>query len=179
MLIQRSFLFLLKNPYLCIMKYEIPKKAMAIINSLSKLELGQVSFYKRLSQQANKSGFLRAEKYFLTESKEESEHFDGWLNYVNGRGNDFCIPQIEEQDIEAKDLTELIELSLEKEIEVSIAYNEAVTELLPLDIPTAIKAMEYVTIQTQAVATYKDYLATLSGLDKAGQLTAEHSIFED
>jgi hypothetical protein len=161
------------------MKYEIPKKAMDIVDSLAKLELGQTSFYKRLAQQANKSGFLLAEKYFIAESIEENEHFLGWQTYVNGRGNDFCIPSVEEYDIEAKDLTELIELSLEKEIEVSIAYNEAYSELLSLDVPTAIKAIEYITIQTLAVAIYKDYFSTFSGLDKAGQLVAEHTIFEE
>jgi len=161
------------------MKYEIPKKAMNIINSLAKLELGQTSFYKRLAQQANKSGFLLAEKYFIAESIEENEHFLGWQNYVNGRGNDFCVPSTEEYDIEAKDLTELIELSLEKEIEVSIAYNEAYSELLSIDVPTAIKAIEYIVIQTAAVAIYKDYAATFEGLDKSGQLIAEHSIFEE
>jgi hypothetical protein len=161
------------------MKYEIPKKAMNIINSLAKLELGQTSFYKRLAQQANKSGFLLAEKYFIAESIEENTHFLGWQNYVNGRGNDFCVPSTEEYDIEAKDLTELIELSLEKEIEVSIAYNEAYSELLSIDVPTAIKAIEYIVIQTAAVAIYKDYAATFEGLDKSGQLIAEHSIFEE
>lgn len=161
------------------MKYEIPKKAMAIVDSLAKLELGQTSFYKRLAQQANKTGFLLAEKYFVAESIEENTHFLGWQNYVNGRGNDFCIPSVEEYDIDAKDLTELINLSLEKEIDVSMAYNEAYSELLSLDVPTAIKAIEYITIQTAAVAIYKDYAATFSGLDKSGQLVAEHTIFEE
>lgn len=161
------------------MKYEIPKKAMSIVNSLAKLELGQTSFYKRLAQQANKTGFLLAEKYFIAESIEENEHFLGWQNYVNGRGNDFCIPSIEEYDIEAKDLTELINLSLEKEIDVSMAYNEAYNELLSLDVPTAIKAIEYINIQTAAVATYKDYAAGFERLDKTGQLVLEHTIFEE
>lgn len=158
--------------------YLVPEKGVEIVNRLSKAELEQVSFYKRIAQQANRLGFLRAEKFFIAESKEENGHFLGWQDYMNGRGNDFIIPAIDEQDFKAKSLFELIELAIEKEIEVTKLYNEAHVQLMSIDVSTAIKCIEYINIQTEALAYYTDAYSVFKGLDKAGQLVAEHSFFE-
>lgn len=160
--------------------YKLPQEALDIINSLASLEYEQVSFYKRLGQQANTLGYLRAEKYFMQESHEENEHFEKWEKYVNGRGNDFIIPEVSKQKDSYKNLYELIEAALEKEIEVSKFYAKKVTRLFEIDLLSFQEAMDFIKIQNEAVAIYTDYCAVLEGITEKGDfLTAEHSLFEE
>ena len=158
--------------------YLIPKETYSLIKPLAQVELEQTSFYKRIAVLANRLGFLLAEKFFIAESKEENDHFLIWQNYINGRGNDFEIPNIEEQSFSAKTLYELIELSLEKEIEVTKMYGEVYTKLLTQDPVTAVEVAKFINIQIEAVAYYTDLCAVFEKLDKSGELTAEHTHFE-
>lgn len=158
--------------------YEIKPEAMKILKPLYSVEFEQVGFYKQLSAIANKLGFLKAEKYFLTESQEEATHFDKWQSYITGRGNDFQVPDMEAPKEKAKDLYELIELSLQKEIEVSEMYEDAAQKMMGIDQLTYQEMIDFLKIQNEAAKAYTDFCAVLEGLDKAGQLTAELSLFE-
>lgn len=160
--------------------YKLPQEALNIITSLASLEYEQVSFYKRLAQQSNSLGYLRAEKYFMKESIEESEHFDKWLNYVNGRGNDFTIPEVSKQNEKQSNLYELIEAALEKEVEVSKYYAKMAVKLFEIDQLAYQEILDFLKIQNQAVAIYTDYCAVLEGITSKGDfITAEHSLFEE
>jgi ferritin len=162
------------------MKYMTLKpEAMKILKPLYSIEASQIMFYKQLSAVANKLGFLRAEKYFLAESQEEATHFDKWQNYIVGRGNDFQVPGIEAPEDSSKNLYELIESALKMEIEVSDMYNEAAMKLMGVDQLAYQECIDFLKIQNEAISTYTDYCAVLEGLDKDGQLVAEHSLFED
>jgi ferritin len=159
--------------------YKLPQEALNIITSLASLEYEQVSFYKRLAQQSNSLGYLRAEKYFMKESIEESEHFDKWLNYVNGRGNDFTIPEVSKQSDKHANLYELIEAALEKEVEVSKYYAKMAVKLFEIDQLAYQETLDFLKIQNEAVAIYTDYCAVLEGITEKGDfLTAEHSLFK-
>ena len=161
------------------MNYPIPKKSFSIVYPLATAELEQTSFYKRLAVVCNKLGYLLAEKFFIKESKEENDHFLIWQDYINGRGNNFDIPSIDSQSVEAESLYNVAELAVSKEIEVLKMYEQAFSEVMPIDTATATVILKYSYIQIEAVTYYTDVCAVLRGMDKNGQISAEHSLFEE
>lgn len=158
--------------------YEISDEAMEIIAPLAEIELEQSTFYNQLAIVANKLGFLMAQKYFNQEAIEEKEHFMGWADYISGRGNAYTVPAIGITKCKSKSLFELIEMALEKEIEVSKLYAEQGMKLFNVDQLAYQKLIGYLQIQNEAIIFYTDLCAVFEGLDKAGELTAEHSYFE-
>lgn len=152
---------------------------MKVVNPLIALELEQHAFYMDLSVIANGLGYLRAEKFFQSEAEEERGHFVKWINYVTGRGNSIKTPKVDGGNVKAKSLYELIELSLEKEIEVSEAYQDAAKQLFAQDQLVYQEIMDFLKIQNEAIKFFTDACALLEGLDKTGELVAEHSLFED
>lgn len=161
------------------MNYLIPKKAYTELYPLPTAELEQTSFYKRLAVLCNKLGYLLAEKFFIAESKEENDHFLMWQDYINGRGNNFVIPSIEAVDLEAEDLYGVVDLALSKEIEVLKMYEQKYVDLMASDVATAVFILKFIDIQIAAVAYYTDACAVFKDMDKSGQISAEHSFFEE
>jgi len=158
---------------------KIEKSILRILLPLAAVELAQVGFYKQLSADANRLGFLKAQKYFLKESQEEAEHFDGWLDYITGRGNDFTVPAIPAPSVTTQSLLDCIVAALNKEIEVSKMYNDAAISLMGLDQLVYQKILDYLKIQNEAIQIYTDMAAVFEGLedDKTGQLVAEQALF--
>lgn len=159
--------------------YELSEESMEIIAPLAEIELEQSTFYNQLAIVANKLGFLMAQKYFNQEAIEEKEHFMGWADYISGRGNAYTVPAIGITKCKSKSLFELIEMALEKEIEVSKLYAEQGMKLFNVDQLAYQKLIGYLQIQNEAIIFYTDLCAVFEGLDKAGELTAEHSYFEE
>jgi ferritin len=158
--------------------YKISDEAMEIIAPLAEIELEQSTFYNQLAVVANKLGFLMAQKYFNQEAIEEKEHFMGWVDYIVGRGNSYTVPAIGTTKCNSKSLFELLEMALAKEVEVSKLYAEQGMKLFPADQLAYQKLIDYLKIQNDAIAFYTDMCAVFKGLDKAGEMTAEHSYFE-
>jgi ferritin len=161
------------------MNYLIPNKSFNIIYPLATAELEQTSFYKRLAVVCNKLGYLLAEKFFIKESEEENDHFLIWQRYINGRGNNFDIPSIESQSVEAENLYDAVELALSKEIEVLKMYEQSYAEVMSVDVASSTVILKFIDIQIEAVTYYTDVCAVLRDLDKNGQISAEHSLFEE
>jgi ferritin len=159
--------------------YELSDEAMEIIAPLAEIELEQSTFYNQLAVVANKLGFLMAQKYFNQEAIEEKEHFMGWVDYISGRGNKYTVPAIGTTKSNSKNLYGLIEMALAKEIEVSKLYAEQGMKLFAVDQLAYQKLIGYLQIQNDAIIFYTDLCAVFEGLDKAGELTAEHSYFEN
>lgn len=159
--------------------YYISDKAMEIIAPLAEIELEQSTFYNQLALTANRLGFLKAQKYFNQEAIEEKEHFMGWVDYISGRGNDYTVPAIGITKCKSKNLYELIEMALAKEVEVSRLYSEQGMKLFAVDQLAYQKLIGYLQIQNEAIAFYTDMCAVFEDLDKNGEMAAEHSYFEE
>jgi hypothetical protein len=69
-------------------------------------------------------------------------------------------------------------MALAKEVEVSKLYAEQGMKLFAVDQLAYQKLIGYLQIQNDAIIFYTDLCAVFEGLDKAGELTAEHSYFE-
>jgi hypothetical protein len=69
-------------------------------------------------------------------------------------------------------------MALAKEVEVSKLYAEQGTKLFNVDQLAYQKLIGYLQIQNDAIIFYTDLCAVFEDLDKAGELTAEHSYFE-
>ena len=159
---------------------KISKPTMSIINPLASLEMEQVGFYKQLSALASNMGFNKAAAYFLAESQEEATHFDKWLDYVTGRGNEFNVPAMVAPTTPSASLIDLVNHAIEKETAVSKEYNKGALEVMVKDQLTYQLMLEFLRIQSDAIKTYSDMVATLEGLedDKSGQLIAEQILFQ-
>lgn len=158
--------------------YKINPKVKPILMALAERELYQSSFYVQLASIANNLGFLKAEKYFQNESKEEKEHFMGHYEYVVGRGEDFQVPAIEMPKLSGKSLYELTELAKNIEFEVSDQYQDALQYVMSIDPMTYKHLQKYIKIQMEAVKFYIDACSTLDKLEKTGELVAESSVFQ-
>ena len=159
------------------MIYAIKPEVMTILGELAYKEYYQMSFYNKLASLANNLGFMKAEKYLLEESAEERTHFLGHYDYIVGRGENITIPALESPQLTAKSLYEIVMQSLQMEIEVSDMYQMAAAKVFGMDQMTYNHLLEYIEIQQGAVKFYIDACATLSGLEKTGELVAEQSIF--
>jgi ferritin len=159
--------------------YKLDAKVMEILNPLISIELAQSSFYVQLANLCNKKGFLKAEAYFLNESKEEREHFLIHYDYVTGKGSDFQTPAIEEFEEYAETLYEITELALIMEGKASEMYKKAALEMASLDQMTYNHLLQFLKIQQDAMKFYIDATSVLFGIeDKGASLVAEKSIFK-
>lgn len=157
--------------------YAIKPEVMTILGELAYKEYYQMSFYNKLASLANNLGFMKAEKYLLEESAEERTHFLGHYDYIVGRGENMTIPALPSPNLTAKSLYDITMQSLQMEIEVSDMYQAAASKVFGMDQITYNHLLEYIEIQQDAVKFYIDACATLSGLEKTGELVAEQSIF--
>lgn len=159
--------------------YKLDEKVMEVLKPLISIEIAQSSFYVQLANLCNEKGFLKAEAYFLNESKEEREHFLIHYEYVTGQGSYFQTPAIEEFVEEASNLYEIVELALAMENKVSGMYKKAASEVCTLDQMTYNHLLQFLKIQQDAMKFYIDACATLVDIeDKAGYLVAEKMIFK-
>ena len=159
--------------------YKLDNKVMEILKPLISIELAQSSFYVQLANICNEKGFLKAEQYFLNESKEEREHFLIHYEYVTGQGSYFQTPAIEEFEEYAETLYEITELALIMEGKVSEMYKKAALEMASLDQMTYNHLLQFLKIQQDAMKFYIDATSVLFGIeDKGGSLVAEKSIFK-
>lgn len=159
--------------------YKLGEKVMEVLKPLISIEIAQSSFYIQLANLCNEKGFLKAEQYFLNESKEEREHFLIHYEYVTGQGSYFQTPAIEEFVENADSLYEIVELALSMESRVSEMYKKAASEMCTLDQMTYNHLLQFLKIQQEAMSFYIDACATLVGIeDKGGSLIAEKTIFK-
>lgn len=159
--------------------YKLDEKVMGILEPLISIEIAQSSFYVQLANLCNENGFLKAEAYFLNESKEEREHFLIHYDYITGQGSYFQTPSIEEFVENADTLYEIVELALSMEKKVSEMYKKAASQMAVLDQMTYNHLLQFLKIQQDAMKFYIDACATLTGIeDKGGSLVAEKMIFK-
>lgn len=152
---------------------------MAILQPLVEIELYQSSVYVSIANACNRLGYMKAESYFLGESKEERDHAMIHYDYIVGRGSDFIMPEIDKPEIgKGSDLYALTESALKMENEVSSMYQNACAKVFPICQMTYNHLLQFLKIQQEAMKFYIDACAVLSDLDKAGQLVAEKSVFK-
>lgn len=159
--------------------YKLSKEVMAILQPLVEIELYQSSVYISIANACNRLGYLKAEGYFLGESKEERDHAMLHYDYIVGRGSDFVMPEIDNPPTyRVSDLYALTEVALKMEGEVSSMYQDACAKVFPICQMTYNHLLQFVKIQQEALKFYIDACAVLSDLDKGGQLVAEKSVFK-
>jgi ferritin len=143
----------MKKPLLdagCIKKFE---KAL-------QYELGHFYMYKLLANKCQMMGYFGAMDYFLAESKEEEEHYQKHIDFLNDEGVLGKLPTlVPEKDSDVKSLHDSIDMAYENELDLLKYYREMYKE----------EAMEYPEIasylnffldtQREAVGFYGDILA--------------------
>ena len=90
-----------------------------ILNKQIKKELMSSQIYRGMSCWLDNEGWVDAPKYFFTSAQEELTHMDKIYQYLFDRNVLAKVPVTEEVKQEFEDIRELIEYSLEHEIEIT------------------------------------------------------------
>jgi ferritin len=94
-------------------------KIVAIINEQIKNELESSQIYRGMTCWLDDKGWISASKYFFKSAQEELVHQDKFYNYLFDKNCLAKVPVVGEVKQDFKDIREIIELSLEHEIEVT------------------------------------------------------------
>jgi len=94
-----------------------------ILNEQIKDELESSQIYKAMSCWLDNNGWKSASEYFFISANEELIHMDKIYKYLFSRNCVAKVPSIGEVEQNFKDIKEVIEKSLEHEMEVSKKWN--------------------------------------------------------
>lgn len=123
-------------------------------------ELGHFYMYKLLANKMQMLGYFGAMDYFLAESKEEEEHYQKHVDFLNDEGILAKLPTlVPEKDNSVECICSALEMAYENELDLLVYYREMYRE----------EAMEYPEIaahlnffldtQRAAVGFYGDMLS--------------------
>lgn len=141
------------------MKELISKDELSSINEAGRLEKLASQTYEHFANIARMKGLFGCTKYFLNESKQESEHFQKLASFLNDVGETICMPALEEMDDKYETLDEMFEHAYEMELEL-LEYYEGLLDDFPARFRNIL--LEMVEIQVKSVGEYADLIARLS-----------------
>lgn len=123
------------------------------------IELYQSNLWKSLANQMQKLGFFGSQKYFLAESKEELEHYQIIVDFMNDMGDLAELPLIEAVKDKVSTIGDALEIGYETELDVLEQYKSLYQKALKEDVAVAQFTLQFVEIQRKAVGLYGDLLA--------------------
>lgn len=144
------------------MKELISAEHLDLINEAGKLEKTASQTYEHFANIVRMKGLFGCEKFFLNESKDESEHFQKLAKFLNDVGAIITMPALEEMDEDFESLDSMLEHAYELELSLLEFYEEAL-ETLPARFKNLI--LNLVEIQVKSVGEYADLIARLSLTD--------------
>ena len=141
-------------------------------------ELTASHTYKHIANQCQRLGLLGTAKYFLKESSEELEHYQGIADYVNDRGSVAIIPALEAAAERIADLESALTTAYNFEVNLGADYSRWYSSLLASDPTTAQFLLQYLEIQRKSVGEYGDLLSRfeLARGDKAAVLLMDKEL---
>lgn len=123
------------------------------------IELYQSNLWKSLANQLQKLGFFGSQKYFLAEAKEELEHYQIIVDFMNDMGDLAELPLIEAVKDKVESIGDALEIGYETEVDVLNQYKDLYEKALKEDVTVAQFVLQFIEIQRKAVGLYGDLLA--------------------
>jgi len=100
-------------------KERLTKKVIDVLNEQIKNELVSSQIYRAMSCWLDNKGWINASKYYFKSAKEELTHMDKIYEYIFDKNCKAEVPKLEKVEDEFNDIREIVEKSLEHEIEVT------------------------------------------------------------
>ena len=123
------------------------------------IELYQSNLWKSLANQLQKLGFFGSQKYFLAEAKEELEHYQIIVDFMNDMGDLAELPLIEAVKDKVESIGDALDIGYETEVDVLNQYKDLYEKALKEDVTVAQFVLQFIEIQRKAVGLYGDLLA--------------------
>lgn len=124
-------------------------------------ELYASNFYKYAASCCQKQGLFGAQKFFEAESADEISHYYKLRDFLNDKGEEADMPQIDEVDFkEGIDLMGILEAAFDLEKDLGEFYGKFYFDTK--DAAVQVQLHKFVKIQTKAVGEYMDLIARLS-----------------
>lgn len=149
----------------------LSKSLEKILNNQVKLEGDSSQIYLAMASWAENQGFEGIAAFMYSQSDEERMHMLKLVRYINQRGGEANIPQIEEPELDHTSFKTLFTQLFEHEVMISRSINELVhITLQEKDYATHNFLQWYVAEQIEEEATARTILdkINLIGDDKGG-----------
>lgn len=125
-------------------------------------ELFASHLYKHVANQLQRLGYFGAQKFFLSESQDELEHYQRHVDYVNDRGGVAAVPALADVVDTVASLRDALELAYDTELTLQGQYAEWYGQV---DVITQQHLLQFLEIQRKAVGEYGDLLARLDRVE--------------
>jgi len=150
-----------------------------LLNDQIKYEATASMQYLSMASWADASGYNGVAEFFYEQSEEERLHMTKLVKFVNERGGNVIIPQLEKPKADFNNLNELFDMFLSSEVFVTEQINHIIFECLQNKEYNVHNFMQwYVTEQLEEEAMARTLLdkLTIIGDDKSGQYLFDRDI---
>ena len=134
-----------------------------------KYEYDTHAFYRLANNWAANKGYDIAAAYFAKDAAEEIGHAVAWQDFLNQWGCEYELPEMKSEE-EFESLPDIVRKAYELMVVIYKAYSALATESYLVDKSVWTKAMEYVDIQTGAVAYWRTKVDQLGLIDESNKL---------
>ena len=141
-----------------------------ILNSAIYEELFASNVYKHIANQLQRLGYFGAQKFFLTESSHELEHYQKLVDYMDERGDVATVPAISAPSVKIKSLVDAVTAAYDIEAELGTKYEDWYKK--SYNVTTQQFLLQYIEKQRVSVGEFGGLLARLELVkdDSAGIL---------
>jgi ferritin len=134
----------------------------AILADAVHAELYASHLYKHVANQLQRLGYFGAQKFFLSESADELEHYQRHVNYINDRGGVAGLPALADAVDPVESLRDALELAYDTELALQSNYADWFGKV---DVITQQHLLQYLEIQRKSVGEYGDLIARLDRVE--------------
>lgn len=150
-----------------------------LLNDQIKYEATASMQYLAMASWADANGYNGVAEFFYEQSEEERLHMTKLVKFVNERGGNVIIPELEKPKADFNTLNELFDMFLSSEVFVTEQINHIIFECLQNKEYNVHNFMQwYVTEQLEEEAMARTLLdkLTIIGDDKSGQYLFDRDI---
>lgn len=158
-------------------QYNLPSKAVDIFNDLIEMEYKASAIKIQMGVELLFLGFKEASRKYYDEARTELNHAQMLTDFLVSRGHKSEPPKLEVKKIGLVDLTSAIKGSYRLEIEVTQGYDEAIREMIKLDIMAFNMLQEMMAIQKGEIESARQAYMTFEFLNIDDQRQMEGSYF--
>lgn len=138
----------------------IAKPIEAMLNEAVHAELTASHLYKHIANQMQRAGYFGAQKFFLSESADELEHYQKHADFLNDVGTVAKLPELAAHTDTIGTLRDALELAYETEMQLGKDYARWYRESAADPIVQQF-LLQFLEIQRKSTGEYGDLLARL------------------
>lgn len=148
------------------------------LNEAVGLELRASNMYKYFATCLQKQGYFGFQGFFYKESEEELKHHKILTDFMNDRGDEADMPEVDAIDEDSDEVIDLFYSAYDFELELEGFYKDFYKSAD--DVAVQQFLLQFIEIQRKSVGEYGDIIARLElcGDNQAALLSFDHEIGE-